>query len=54
MSYDQFIHITHFLLAMNSGFGVKSRWRLDNWTYFLLLVYFSCETSFLLYVLSSA
>ena len=27
--HDQFIRITHFLLAVNSGFGVKSGWRLD-------------------------
>ena len=27
--HDQFICITHFLLAINSGFGVKSGWRLD-------------------------
>ena len=27
--HDQVIRITHFLLAINSGFGVKSGWRLD-------------------------
>ena len=36
--HDQFIRITHYLLAVNSGFGVKSGWRLDIFTRSLLLL----------------
>ena len=37
--YDQFIRITHFLLAIKSGLGVKSGWRLDKLFTLGLLLY---------------
>ena len=51
--HDQFIRITHFSLAMNSGLGVKSGQRLDI-LFILVLLFIVLETDFLLYVLSSA
>ena len=51
--HDQFIRITHFLLAINSGLGVKSGWRLDI-LFSLGILFIVLETDFLLYVLSSA
>ena len=39
--YDQFIRITHFLLAIKSGLGVKSGWRLDK-LFTLGLLFTSC------------
>ena len=50
---DKFICITHFLLALKSGLGVKSGWRLDI-LFTLVLLFIVLETDFLLYVLSPA
>ena len=38
--HDQFIRIIHFLLAIKSGLGVKSGWRLD--ILFTLVLLFMC------------
>ena len=52
-THDQLICITHFLLAINSGLGVKSGSRLDI-LFTLGLLFIVLETDFLLYVLSPA
>ena len=51
--HDQFIRITHFLLAIKSGLGVKSGWRLDI-LFTLVLLFIVLESDFLLCVLSPA
>ena len=50
--YHQFIRITHFLLAINSGLGVKSGWCLDV-LFTLGLLFIVLEADFLLGVSSS-
>ena len=45
--HDKFKCITHFLLAINSGFGVKSVWRVDI-IFTLDLLFIVLEPDFLL------